>query len=329
MLAGAVRAIPLPVLAAGLVLALVPLWVNGYPLRLLTLMFQWAAMAGAWNLVAGYAGALDLGPTAPYGVGAFTVAILMTRLGWPFLPSLLAAALVAALVAYIVGKPTFRLRGPYFAVGTLALAEALKEFLLSFDRFAGVRLFGGSAGISLPLAPGAEFFYYVLLAIMSVVVAASYALERSKFGYGLKALRDSEAAAAAAGVPVAALKRRVYMLSSSFLALVGGTAAYWIGYINGADSLAATLILQTIAMAVIGGLGTPLGPVVGAAVLVGVQDWLGATFVYDYLLLLGLFITLAALFFPQGVVGLLQAAYGRVRSGAASGRRGWDGRGAA
>lgn len=300
--------VPAPVVLVGLLLALVPLMVEGYPIRLLTLVFQWAAMAGAWNLTAGYAGALDLGPVAPYGIGAFTVAVLMTRAGWGFFPSLAAAAVLGAAAAYLMGRPTFRLRGAYFAVGTLALAEAVKQLLLSWDRVTGKALFGGSAGISLPLGPGSVFFYYVMGAVMAGVVAVSYGLEVSAFGYGLRAIRDSEGVAAATGVDVPALKRRVYMLGAAFLAMTGGTAAYWLSYVNAADTMAASLTLQTIAIALLGGMGTPLGPVVGAAVLVGAQDLLGTAFTQSYWLVLGAIITAAALFFPAGIVGAVRAA---------------------
>src|SRR5690606_3627504 len=183
--------VPGPAVAAALLLALIPLAVDGYPIRLLTLVFQWAAMAGAWNMTAGYAGALDLGPVAPYGIGAFTVAVLMTRAGWGFLPSLVAAAAFGAAAAYVMGRPTFRLRGAYFAVGTLALAEAIKLLLLPWDRVTGVPLFGGSAGISLPLRPGPVLLYCDMGAVMAGVVPVSYSQEVSAFGYGLRAIRDS------------------------------------------------------------------------------------------------------------------------------------------
>lgn len=301
------------VIAAALLLTLLPLAVTGYPLRLLTLVFQWAAMAGAWNLTAGYAGALDLGPVAPYGIGAFTVAVLMTRAGWGFFPSLAAAAALGAAAAYVMGRPTFRLRGAYFAVATLALAEALKQLFLSWDRVTGMALFGGSAGISLPLGPGPAFFYYVMGAIMAGVVAVSYSLEGSTFGYGLRAIRDSEAVAEATGVDAGALKRRAYMLGAAFLAMTGGTAAYWLSYVNAADTMAASLTLQTVAIALLGGMGTPLGPVVGATLLIGVQDVLGTTFTQSYWLILGALITAAALFFPEGLVGAVRAARQRRR----------------
>src|SRR5690606_18160855 len=122
--------------------------------------------------------------------------------------------------------------GAYFAVGTLAMAEALRELFLSWDRFTGMRLFGGSAGISLPLGPGPHFFYYLMLGLMAGVVAVAYSLERSKFGYGLKAVRDSETVAEASGVDVPVIRRQVYMLSAGFLAAVGGSAAYWLSYVN-------------------------------------------------------------------------------------------------
>src|SRR3989442_1053143 len=134
---------------------------------------MWAALAGSWNLLAGYAGAVDLGPVVHHGVGAFVTAGLMLKAGLPFLVSVVLAGLVAMAVAFAVGTPTLRLRGAYFAIGTLALAESAKQLALVWDRLTRIPLTGGSAGISLPLSAGYVLFYYVMLALMVGVTAGA------------------------------------------------------------------------------------------------------------------------------------------------------------
>jgi len=298
-----VRRLGLPAaLVAGL--ALLPLVAGPYLVRLLAVIFMWGALASAWNLLAGYAGPVDLGPVVHYGLGGFTVAVLLTRAHWPFLPALAAAGGLAALVAYAVGTPTLRLRGAYFAVGTLALAEALREGALSFDRVTGLTLTGGSHGITFPLGPGTTYFYYVLLAILALALAAALWLEGSRFGYGLRAIRENEVAAAASGIDVLALKRWAYCLSAVLIAWVGGTAGYWLTYINANEAFGPTITFQMVVMAILGGLGTPFGPLLGAAVLVLLAEVLGTRLLYAYLIIIGLVIMAVSLVFPQGVVGL-------------------------
>src|SRR3989442_1313931 len=163
---------------------------------------MWAALAGSWNLLAGYAGAVDLGPVVHHGVGAFVTAGLMLKAGLPFLVSVVLAGLVAMAVAFAVGTPTLRLRGAYFAIGTLALAESAKQLALVWDRLTRIPLTGGSAGISLPLSAGYVLFYYVMLALMVGVTAGALWLGASKFGYGLRAVGENDRLAEGRGVKV-------------------------------------------------------------------------------------------------------------------------------
>jgi len=171
---------------AVLVLLVLPLAIGPYPLRVATVIFMWAALAGSWNLLAGYAGAVDLGPVVYHGLGAFLTAAGMLKLGLPFLVAVALGGVVAMAIAYGVGGPTLRLRGAYFAIGTLALAESAKQLALAWDRLTGIPLTGGSAGVSLPLATGYLVFYYVMLAVMTSVTAAAFWLRGSRFGYGLR-----------------------------------------------------------------------------------------------------------------------------------------------
>ena len=290
------------------VLLLLPLGVGPYPVRVATVIFMWAALAGSWNLLAGYAGAVDLGPVVYHGVGAFVTAALMLRAGLPFLLGLPLAGVVAMAVAYAVGTPTLRLRGAYFAIGTLALAESAKQLALGWDRFTRLPLTGGSAGISLPLSAGYLLFYYVMLALMAGVTAAALWLGGSKFGYGLRAIGDNDRLAEASGVDIHRLKRRVYVGSAFVIALVGGTAGYWLSYINAAEVFSVSMTFQMVVMALLGGLGTPFGPVLGAAFLTLASELLGTRFVYHYLIAIGVIIVAISLFAPAGLSGLLDVA---------------------
>ena len=137
---------------------LAPITISGYWLRFLTFIFMWIGLAGSLNLLTGYTGYLDFGHTAFFGVGAYTTGILMSRSGMPFLPAMLAGAVAAAILAVIVGIPTMKLRGTYFAIAMLAFAEAMKQVVLEADD-----LTGGGNGLSLPIYTNYQFFYYMML----------------------------------------------------------------------------------------------------------------------------------------------------------------------
>ncbi|HEX9821574.1 MAG TPA: branched-chain amino acid ABC transporter permease [Methylomirabilota bacterium] len=293
---------------AVLVLLVLPLAIGPYPLRVATVIFMWAALAGSWNLLAGYAGAVDLGPVVYHGLGAFLTAAGMLKLGLPFLVAVALGGVVAMAIAYGVGGPTLRLRGAYFAIGTLALAESAKQLALAWDRLTGIPLTGGSAGVSLPLATGYLVFYYVMLAVMTSVTAAAFWLRGSRFGYGLRAVGENDRLAEASGVDIHRLKRRVYVGSALAIAVTGGTAGYWLSYINAAEVFGASITFQMVVMTLLGGIGTPLGPVLGATFLTLVSEFLGTRFVYHYLIAIGVIIVAISLFAPTGLAGLLDLA---------------------
>jgi branched-chain amino acid transport system permease protein len=298
-------------LAALAVLILLPLGVGPYPVRVATVIFMWAALAGAWNLLAGYAGSVDLGPVVHYGVGAFATAAFMLKAQLPFLVSVVLAGVLAMGVAYALGTPTLRLRGAYFAIGTLALAESAKEAALAWDRFIPFPLTGGSAGVSLPLATSYNLFYYVMLVLAVGVTGAALWLRHSKFGYGLRAVGENDRLAEASGVDIHRLRRRVYVGTAFAIAATGGTAGYWLSYINAAEMFSTTITFQMVVMALLGGLGTPFGPVLGAAFLTLASEYLGTRLVYYYLIVIGAIIVALSLFAPAGLSGLARLAQRR------------------
>lgn len=287
------------------VAAVLPLLgLEGYRLRLLSLVFLWIALASCWNFMSGSTGYIDFGPVAYFGAGAYATAILMIRGGLPFFPSLALSALVSALLAGLIGWATLRIRGAYFAIATFAAAEALKQVALEGDRLAGFEWFGGSHGLTLPAPPPSEFFYYLLFSFMVVTVGACFLVEKTRFGYGLKAIREAETAAELSGVPTFSLKLRAYIASSTLIGCLGGIEAYWLTYIIPDDVFNVMRTIQMVVMALLGGLGTVWGPVIGAAFLTLTGELLGVKFVYDYLTLLGLVIILVVLAMPRGIMSL-------------------------
>jgi len=300
--------------AAVILFAFLPfLGLEGYRLRLLTLVFLWISLAGCWNFMSGYTGYIDFGPVAYFGAGAYATAILMIRHDLPFVLSVALAGLVCAVLSAMIGWATLRIRGAYFAIATFAAAEALKQVSLEGDRVAGFEFFGGSHGLTLPPPPGSEFFYYVLLAFMVSVVGISIFLERTKFGYGLKAIRESESSAELSGVPALALKIRAYVLSSSLIGCLGGIEAYWLTYIIPDDVFNIMRTIQMVIMTLLGGMGTVWGPVIGAGFLTLVAEFLGAKFVYDYLTILGVVIVIVILVLPRGIMSLVQGERGEAK----------------
>jgi len=293
--------------AAVVLLSVLPfLGLEGYRLRLLSLVFLWISLAGCWNFMSGYTGYIDFGPVAYFGTGAYATAILMIRLGLPFAASMVLSALICALLSAMIGWATLRIRGAYFAIATFAAAEALKQVSLEGDRVVGFEFFGGSHGLTLPPPPASEFFYYLILAFMVLVIGISVFLERTKFGYGLKAIRDSETSAELSGVPTLALKIKAYALSSSLIGCLGGIEAYWLTYIIPDDVFNVMRTIQMVIMTLLGGMGTVWGPVIGAAFLTLVAEFLGAKFVYDYLTILGLVIIFVILALPRGIMSLVR-----------------------
>lgn len=298
-------------LAIGIILISLPLFgLESYRLRLLSLIFMWVALSGCWNMMSGYTGYIDFGPVAYFGVGSYCTAILMMKGGLPFVLSVFLAGWICAGLSLAIGFPTLRLHGAYFAIATFAAAEALKQVVLEWDRVAGMELFGGAHGLTLPLAPPETFFYYVLLFFMGLTIGLAALLERSKFGYGLRAIRDAEQAAELSGVPTLMIKVRAYVLSSSLIGCLGGVEAYWLTYIIPDDVFNVMRTIQMVVMTLLGGMGTVLGPAIGASFLTLISEYLGARFVYDYLVFVGLVIIIVILILPQGIMGAIRRSKG-------------------
>lgn len=278
-----------------------------YIIRLATMVILWIGMAGCWNITCGYTGYVDFGPVVYFGIGSYGTAIAMTKFGAPFFLAVAISGLAALLVALPIGLTTLRLRGAYFAIATFAFAEAMKQIALEFDRTFGVSFFDGSHGITLPIGDhGNEFFFFCILAVTLAVILMHYVIEHSKFGLGLKAIHESEDGAEISGVNTTGIKLRAYVTSALFLGMFGGIEAYWITYITPTDVFNVHKTVQMVIMTLLGGMGTFLGPIVGASFLTIISEILGTTFVEYYLIMVGAIIIGIILMMPKGIIGTIK-----------------------
>ncbi len=287
--------------------ALVPLFTNdAYVLRLVTEGLMWIGMAITWDLIAGYTGYLNFGHGVFFGFGAYTTAILMTQAGLPFLLAMVLGGGVAGLVALITGVPTLRLQGAYFAIGTWAFNKAAQQLVQVMD------ITGGPEGMRLPPFMNPLFFVYVMLAVVGLTyLVLWFFLERAPLGLKLKAIREDEAGSLAIGLKPALLKLQAFVLSAVPVGLIGGIYAYWITFIDPKSVMGDLVTDQAVVMSLVGGLGTLIGPVIGAVVLFAFKTFFW-TYLADYqvlyLIILGASICAAVAFLPNGIWGSLRGS---------------------
>jgi branched-chain amino acid transport system permease protein len=311
--------------AGVLALTLVPLvllWSEPYWVSVLATTYLFAALAAAWNIIGGFGGQFSLGHGVFFAIGAYAVARFYLELGLSPWLALVPAAALATAAALLVSWPTFRLRGPFFAIATMAINEACFAFANYSDR-----LTGGPRGILIPFRAGvanmifAERWKYALLmfGFMTVVVLATVALRRSRLGYYLLAVREDEDAARTAGIDVLRVKLHGMALSAALTGIGGGLFAMYVRVLDPPTLFTLPEIgVKFALLTLIGGLGTILGPVVGAIAIVPVESWLRATLggltPGAHLILLGLVLMLSALFLKRGIIGALQGLCSRSAS---------------
>jgi branched-chain amino acid transport system permease protein len=298
--------------AAGLLVLLVlPAFIPVFWMRLATETLMWACIALSWNLLGGYTGYLNFGHAAFFGLGAYVTGILMTKSGLPFAFALPLAGVAGAVLALVLGLPTLRLRGAYFAIATWAFAEALRQVALLAEP-----LTGGSEGLRFEALSDNRPFYYAMLALFVLTLAAFYwMIKRSKLGYWLVAIRENEDVATAMGIDVVRVKLLVFTVSGIVPAIAGGIYGYWITIINPNEVFKSLISDNAVVMSLFGGLGTFWGPVIGALVvhLGGRILWLSWGSDVAYIVILGVAVCCVALFMPEGILGLFE----RRRSGSA------------
>jgi len=269
------------------VLAFYPMGGTGYGVRTMLQLFMWIALAQSWNLISGLTGYVSFGHVAFFGMGAYTTAILVTKLGWPCL----------------------RLKGPYFAIAMLGLNEVLRVIVSYYEG-----LTGGGSGLSMPTLHASVPIYYAMGLVALLVTALAYVIVTSRFGLRLMTIREDEVAAESMGIDTFRYKLYAFLLSALAPGIVGGLAARDQGYIEPMSVFPLITTITMIVMVLFGGKGTIWGPVLGAVLLFTFQEIVWARFIYLHQLIFGGIIIAVVLLMPRGILGVLQQKYNLPRT---------------
>ena len=287
------------------VLALVttPLWASNYILRLATMIAMFTALTLSWNFIGGFAGYPSFSTAAFFGLGCYAGA-LSQRSGVPMVLAWGIATVVVGAFAGALGAIILRLRGHYFAIGSIGVVEVVRLIVSSWGS-----LTGGGDGLNLPLLTGgpdavARIFLLVMTVIMVAVFVLTVVADRSRLGFGLRCIQQNEDAANMVGVDTTRYKVVAYILSALFCGTVGAAYASWAGYIDPNDSFSIIMTIKVPVMCLLGGPGTVLGPVVGTAAFTLLEEVFWANFLdYNRAILGGVIVGLI-FFLPGGLLGL-------------------------
>jgi branched-chain amino acid transport system permease protein len=298
-------------IGAAIVLASLGLLTQLYTgqVRTVTTIFMFVGLASAWNLIGGFTGYACFGQVGFFGLGGYATAVFMTHAGLDFWIALPLSAAIAAGFAALVGWPLLRLRGHYFAVATLGVAEGLREIVINLPN-----LTGGGGGITVPTvgddAPtqwlGNDGFYVLFLALAASTVAVAGFVSRHRSGYALRAIHQDEEAAAAIGINTTKTKILAFAGSAALTSAIGSAYAFQQVTIFPERLFDVHLTVLMVVMVVLGGAGTVFGPVVGAVLIAYASEWLRQELPEGHAFALGGLIVLAVILLPQGVSNYLR-----------------------
>ena len=293
------------VIGAAVLLAL-PAYLDPYWMRILTYALMFAAMSTALNITAGFTGYPAFGDVVWFGLGSTVTAVLMVKAKWAFAAAVPVSALFCTVIAALVGPSLLRLRGHYFAIGTLALNEATRALVQNLD------VTGRGAGLSLPITTGsvastARFFYYLFFGATALSVLVTLALLWTRFGYGLRAIRADEDVAEALGVNTTILKTGAWTLSAALIGLSGAIYAYWISFIEPPAVFDIAISIKMFVIVLLGGVGTVFGPLLGAFGIQLLESQVWGNFLGYNLMILGGIVIAIVLFLPSGLVSLARS----------------------
>ena len=283
---------------------------NSYAFFMAYVVAQYIVLGTAWNILGGYTGYVNFGVTAFFAIGAYSTVVLHKLV--PALPlpvMIVVGAVLAGLVGIGTGYLTLRLRGVFFSIATLALAVVVQTLITNWDFVGGAR---GAYVLRPRVAPliGGEYVQYLFLLMLGmcvIVLATARVIERSALGYGFAAIRDDEAAAEASGVPTLRLKLIATGLSGGFMGMAGAPLPFYVTYLDPASGFSLNYAVNAIAMPLIGGTGSWLGPVIGAVLVGGLQEYLRVTISSAVnVLVAGVLMVAFVILAPQGIVGLFQ-----------------------
>jgi len=264
-----------------------------------TQMFMLISLASAWNLTGGFMGYVDFGHAVFFGLGAYGTGILMAH-GWGFAPALIGGAGVAAAFALLIGYPLLRLKGPYFSIAMLGTFVAMREIVR-----VSKGLTGGGVGLTLPPYLNRPLFYYLTFAVAVLVVALIWWIRRSEFGSSLVAIREDEIGAEMRGIHTTQHKIAAFVVAAFVGGIVGGMWAYQNTFIDPDIVFIESRTVEMVMISLLGGLGTVVGPVVGAATIYWMRDVVWSNLLDYHLLVEGLILILIVLYIPRGIMGTL------------------------
>lgn len=314
-----------PTIVLVLVIAYPLLFTTPFQQRLGALILLYAIIASAWNIVGGYAGQVSVGHVVFFGCGAYAAMGAYAHFALSPLVGIPAGIVVSVLIAAVIGVPTLRLSGHYFSMATIAVSELVRLIVTNVDYL------GAAVGLSGPTVPRNVFdmsftsalpYYYLFLATLLVTLGITWWMTSSRMGFYLRAIRDSERAARSLGAPASRIKLYAFMLSAGLTSVGGSLYAMMFGFIDPESGLGILISVKMLIMAALGGAGLLFGPLIGAAILVPLEEisnnllggkGAGLTFV-----VYGAIIVLLARFQPGGILTLLNRLWARRRTSRSS-----------
>jgi branched-chain amino acid transport system permease protein len=283
-----------------------------FPRHLMIMIFLYATMGLAWNLIGGYAGQISLGHAIFFGTGAYTSTLLLMKLGVCPWIGMLAGALLSVGIAFVIGYPCFKLAGHYFAIATIAIGEIAMVLMINWDWA------GGAIGLTLPILDEGFWnfqfhttkapYYYIAFGIMVIGLLITYAVDRSKLGFYFKAIKGDLEGARSLGINTHRYKFYALALSAILTSICGSFYAQYVLFIDPDSTFPLLLSVVLCLVATLGGVGTVFGPVIGAAILIpiseGTRIYLGGGGKGTDLIFYGLLIMIISIYQPLGVIGL-------------------------
>ncbi|PTM60999.1 branched-chain amino acid ABC transporter permease [Phreatobacter oligotrophus] len=290
--------VPLAILAAAVVLAPLPLVAGSYWMALLVNVLMYAVLATAWALFSGPTHYVSLATAAFFGLGAYTMAFLGEKL--PLALVYPVAALIGAVIATIVGLSTLRLSGVYFVIFTFGLAELVRQLVTWAEA-----KYGGTVGRFVFIDVTQQGIYWMLLGMLVLVLLTGFLVQRSRLGWALKAIGEDETVARHAGIDTTVSKVAVFVISATFMTVVGAIMAPRWTYIDPSIAFNPIISFQVLIMALLGGAARLYGPILGVVPLAILFEILQANFPNSFSILLGLAFLVIVYFVPSGIVGLI------------------------
>ena len=303
------RVFLLVLIAVAIVVFFATRWVNNdYVFFAGYTVLQFVVLATAWNILGGYTGYVNFGSAAFFALGAYATVFLHKLYPLPIPLLIVVGGAVSGIVGLGMGYLTLRLRGAFFAIATLALAVVLQTLIVNWDYVGGSR----GAYIIRPneialIGPYIQYLFLVMLALAVIALTIARGIERSQLGYGFATIRDDELAAEASGVPTLRLKLIATTLSGALMGMAGAPFPYYIGYLQPSSAFGLEYAVNSIAMPMIGGTTSWVGPLIGAILLGSLQQIATVTISSAVnLLIVGLLLVAFVIIAPNGIVGLVQ-----------------------